>query len=280
MSLKLLGGALFFGALTAGHALAADLPPEIQVPELDMKEVTVASARGWYFRVDGGYTLNDDHHHVSTRNYDAATGSYDGGAFDKNRLDTDFSGDLGIGYQFNDLLRADVTGDLFSGDFNGRFDDGTPCTGESAGTTCRTKGHASFTAGSLMANGYFDVGTVAGFTPYLGAGLGATRIKWNDFHGSSNCLDGTSACTGTGGTDTSYSGKSDWRFTYALMAGVSYQVAANIKVDLGYRFSHVASGDMFGYSDADQAAGASGTMSRQGSLNRQEIRIGLRISTW
>ncbi len=62
--------------------------------------------------------------------------------------------------------------------------------------------------------------------------------------------------------------------TYALMAGVAYEVAPNVKVDLGYRFSHIAGGDMFG----DSAASA--TTGRDGALSRHEIRVGLRITTW
>jgi hypothetical protein len=29
-----------------------------------------------------------------------------------------------------------------------------------------------------MANGYVDLGTFAGFTPYVGAGAGVTRVAW------------------------------------------------------------------------------------------------------
>jgi opacity protein-like surface antigen len=130
-----------------------------------------------------------------------------------------------------------------------------------------------------MLNGYVDLGTLAGFTPYLGAGIGATYVDWSNVNAVATCIDGATGC-GAGSSGVRYPGQSDWRFTYALMAGVSYDVAANVKIDLGYRFSHVAGGDMFGYSSADSAAGAAGTMGRDGSLSRHEIRIGLRITTW
>jgi opacity protein-like surface antigen len=266
-------GGLMATAL-AGIAFADDLPPEIKMPE-----VSVKNAQGWYVRADLGYAVNSDHHGGGLRSYDAADGTYASDSFDSTRFDgSDFSGGLGIGYQFNDLLRADVTGDLFRGDFDGKFSDASPCAGGAVGTSCSYKGSSSFRAGSLMLNGYVDLGTLASFTPYLGAGIGATRINWDSVNVASSCVDGGRSCGG--GTSTRYPGENDWRFTYALMAGVSYDVAPNIKIDLGYRFSHVAGGGMFGYSSADSVAGAAGTMGRDGSLGRHEIRVGLRVTTW
>jgi opacity protein-like surface antigen len=263
-------------AAAAGTAFAGDLPPEITVPE-----VSVKAAQGFYGRVDLGYAVQSSLHGARLDAYDAATGDHDGSGFDSTRFGgNDFSGGLGVGYQFNDLLRADVTGDLFRGDFNGKFSSATPCAGGAAGTGCGGKTSASFSAGSLLANGYVDLGTVAGFTPYLGAGLGATRVSWNDARTTTACIDGLAACGGSVAASGRNSGEESWRFTYALMAGVAYQLAPNVKLDLGYRYSHVAGGDMFGYSAADTAAGASGTMGRDGAMARQEIRIGLRVTSW
>jgi opacity protein-like surface antigen len=270
--IEALAAAVLMAVATAGTALGGDLPPEIKVPE-----VTVAEAQGFYGRIDAGYAASSHMHEGQVRAYDAASGDYSSSNFDTTRFGgSDFSGGIGVGYQFNDLLRADVTGDLFRGDFNGKFASATPCAGGAAGTGCSGKTSAAFKAGSLMANGYVDLGTVAGFTPYVGAGLGTTRVSWDK-------VDGTTSCIGCGvpsSSGDSYSGKSDWRFTYALMAGVAYQVAPHVKIDLGYRYSRVGGGDMFGYSAADTAAGANGTMGRDGALVRQEIRIGLRVTSW
>ena len=266
--------------VSTGAALAGDTPPEIKVPEVSVPEVSVKDAKGWYVRGDIGYAVNASRNDTTFHAYDPAGGDYSSSRFDSSRFGGDFSGGLGVGYQFNDLFRADVTGDFFSGDFNGRVSSNSPCSGGSAGTGCSTKAHSSFRAGSLMVNGYVDLGTLAGFTPYVGAGLGATRVSWSSVNGIGSCVDGASGCGGAASVSTRYPGDSDWRMTYALMAGVAYEVAPNIKVDLGYRFSHVAGGDMFGYSAADSVAGAGGTMGRDGALSRHEIRIGLRITTW
>ncbi len=261
---------------SANVALAGDAPPR----EIKMPEVSVQAAKGWYVRGDVGYAVNASRSDTTFRAYDPAGGDYDSGHFDSNRFGGDFSGGLGIGYQFNDLFRADVTGDFFTGDFNGRVSSDSSCSGGAGGTGCSTKARSSFKAGSLMVNGYVDLGTVAGFTPYVGAGLGATHVSWSSVNAVGSCVDGVSGCAGAASVSTRYPGESDWRMTYALMAGVAYEIAPNVKVDLGYRFSHIAGGDMFGYSAADSAAGAGGTMGRDGALSRHEIRVGLRITTW
>lgn len=247
-------------AALAGPAIAGDLPPEVK-----LEEVNVKAAQGWYVRGDVGYAINTDHGGVDVRGSGSAP-------FDTTRFDSQFSGGLGVGYQFNDLFRADLTGDLFRGDFSGQFTAAGPCAGESAGG-CSSSGSSSFKAGSLMLNGYVDLGTLAGFTPYVGAGLGATHMRWDDVAATSTCV-GTSACGGSSYSDR-YAGESSWRVTYALMAGVAYDIAPNMKFDIGYRFSHVGSGDMFG--PGDTGADISG---HEGALMRHEIRVGLRISTW
>jgi len=255
----------------AGIAYAGDLPPEIKMPEVSVKD-----AKGWYVRGDLGYAVNASHGDMRFRAYDAATGDYSSDQFDSSRFSGDFSGELGVGYQFNDLIRADLTGDYFSGDFTGGSTSASPCAGGASGTGCSTRARSSYKAGSLMVNGYVDLGTLAGFTPYVGAGLGATRISWGNVNAIGSCVDSASGCGGASSVSTRYSGESDWRFTYALMAGVAYEVAPNVKLDLGYRFSHIAGGDMFGSSAAD----AGGTTGRDGDLSRHEIRVGLRITTW
>lgn len=263
-------------AMLAASAWAADNMP----PEITLKEVSVKEARGWYVRGDVGYAVHNRDSGASFQSYDASSGDYRTGTFDSTRFDGTFSGDIGVGYQFNDLLRADLTGDFFRGDFDGRFDSAAPCAGGAAGTGCSARGSSSFTGAGLMLNGYVDLGTLAGFTPYVGAGVGATHLRWGDFTASSSCVGGVSGCGGAAPSSTRYGGESDWRATYALMAGVAYDVSANVKIDLGYRYSHVAGGGMFGFSDADSVAGANGTMGRSGSLDRHEIRIGLRVLAW
>lgn len=74
---------------------------------------------------------------------------------------------------------------------------------------------------SLMVNGYYDLANKSKFTPYLGAGIGLTRVK-NDYVN----LDYP---------DYNLS-KSDNHFTWSTSIGVSYNVANNVDLDLSYSY--------------------------------------------
>src|SRR5690606_23219142 len=139
---------------------------------------------------------------------------------------------LGVGYQINRHLRTDLTADyLFKSDFTGS----TSGTCGTPGNTfpCSSTDSSSYKALLLMANAYVDLGTYRGITPYVGAGIGGARIKWDN-------LDNTI------GPDTwTHKGSKNWRFAWSLMAGASYCLTQNLQLDAGYRFTRVEGGRMF-----------------------------------
>ncbi len=254
---------LAFAAL-AGSARADD-KDLIDAPEVD---ITAGEPKaGLYLRADLGYSpwTGDD---------DASYRFNDGvnlGDFDDSRFGKPLSGGAGIGYQFNDLFRADLTGEFFEGTFEGSGRTAQPCSGAApAGTGCSYDGSADFRAYGFMANGYVDILNVSGFTPYVGAGIGATHVAWGTFTASPNCVDGAGACGGATFADERYAGEDGWRFTYALMAGVSYSVSDRVTLDIGYRFSDIAGGAMFSGGSSGEDAG----------LRRHEFRAGVRVSLW
>ncbi len=227
-------------------ATAADLAPEITLAEAG----TISAGTGPYLRADLGF---------APWTGDEGAGLVDGAGtyrgFDEGRFSHPVSYGVGVGYQVTDVLRADVTVDTFKDRFGAEGGCGAGCTA-SYGADYRGVG--------VMANGYADLATVAGFTPYVGAGLGATRLKWSDAGATYNC--GGVNC----GAD-SFDGAAEWRFTYALMAGVSYAVTDRVKLDLGYRYSDMAGGDTF-------RAGAS--HGEDDGFARHEFRAGLRVALW
>lgn len=273
---RVCGIALSAGLLLPGAVLADD-EDLLDAPEITISTEANAGGRV-YLRGDIGYSPWRDEGDPFYRSFDGGTGSYDHVPFDNARFDKPLSGTVGIGYRFTDVLRADVTAEYFEGRFDGSSFTSGPCAGEGAGTSCALSHTANFSALGLMANGYVDLATLAGFTPYLGAGIGATRIDWNTVHETSACVAGGGACSGATGT-ASYRGEDSWRFTYALMAGVSYDVTDRLKFDVGYRYSHVAGGDMFGFG-AEALSGAAGTKGHDDGLSRHEIRAGLRFALW
>lgn len=211
----------------AGPALAADpyYPPAEPAPPQVVYEDE--SYGGWYIRGDL------DYHWTSLRgiNYVLYNEPGSSNSFDYGDIDGAGSLGLGVGYQINNHLRADLTGDYwFKGDFNGQT------TGWCDGIgVCSSSDKTKFSALLLMANAYVDIGTWHGFTPYVGAGIGGAHVKWDDL-------------ANTIGTTTTYhKGGKNWRFAYALMAGASYCLTDNLKLDAGYRYVNFEGGEMFGY---------------------------------
>ena len=261
-------------------ALAADYDPPIYVDQAP-EYVPVEIGSGWYLRGDVGYILKDRTGNVDYRTFDATPpGTYSDYSFATRAIDTDFTFGGGFGYHFNDWLRADATVEGFRGDFNGTTTMPAPCSGAMpAGTTCRSEDSAKFSAIGIMANAYADLGTYAGFTPYVGGGLGYSLIRWGDLDGSAYCVG--AACPTTAAVGTSlHGGEDNWRFTYALMAGVAYDISKNLKLDVGYKYRHIQGGDMFGWNAADSAAGASGVQGRDKGFDTHEVKVGLRYDLW
>jgi opacity protein-like surface antigen len=247
--LGIAGLAAALASSVALPALAADYvePPVIEAPA-EQVVYDAPNVGGWYIRGD------IDYHWADFRDADyiiygdpGTTGSLDGD------LKGAMSLGAGIGYQVNDYFRVDLTGDyFFKSDFDGETSgfcgDGLPCTSSDS---------SSVQAFLLLANAYVDLGTYNGFTPYVGAGIGGAHVKWDKLVNKDR--DG----------EFEHDGDSNWRFAYAAMAGVSYCLTDTTKLDVGYRFSRIEGGRMFGYSTGAGPGYDNG-------FNTHEVRAGLR----
>ncbi len=248
--LSLFSLALACAAGCSAIASASDLPPEISLPEAG----TVSAGTGLYLRGDLGYAWTGDEDAV----LEGAAAPVSG--FDNERFSHPVSFGAGIGYQFTDVLRADLSVETFKDRFGA---DG------GCGAGCAASFGADYRGVGVMANGYVDLATIAGFTPYVGAGLGATRLSWSDAGAAYRCLGGPGTCAGEGAQ--AFDGGSEWRFTYAVMAGVSYALNERVKIDFGYRYSDLAGGGNI----------RSGAMhGADDGFSRHEIRAGLRFALW
>ena len=90
-------------------------------------------------------------------------------------------------------------------------------------TTGAKKGGTDFTkleSQSLMLNAYYDIDTGTKFTPYVGAGIGYSKLK------ASYTLTAENATLS----------ESDYQFTWQAGVGVAYAVNDNLSLDLGYRY--------------------------------------------
>ncbi len=242
-------------------AAAADImepPPVIEAPEPAPVYVAPAEASGWYIRGDLGYGFSDD---VDAEYINYGNPGVFGGL--SGELDDAFSAGVGVGVQVNKHFRVDLTADRwFKKDFKGS----TSGVWNNAGTPTAytTSDTASVSTWLLLANAYVDLGTWHGITPYVGAGIGGAHVKWDDLTNANNP-------GGPPGGPFVHEGKAGWRFAAAVMAGASYCLNRNLKLDAGYRFSHIKGGKMFGY----EAGGNNGPGWDKG-LNTHEVRAGLR----
>jgi opacity protein-like surface antigen len=199
-------------------------------------------------------------------------------------------GDLGVGYQFNSWFRVDLTGDINpylkrygpTVIFNGTtpmppiWDAGqgsTACvysvtTNSTTGaqqftyTSCTASPYGSLTSQNYLLNGYVDLGTWWGMTPYVGAGAGVSyldssaNVDYRYMNGkpygnrghNTNCV--VDSGSSSGGATCFYYGYpmdrgptySGINFAWALMTGFAIDIGPHLKLDIGYRYKNLGSG--------------------------------------
>lgn len=296
---------------------AADLDQILYGSELPVTK-TVEIGSGWYLRGDLGYQVNTKYRSAATGGANPFVGLAPftpGGALNKENDFSKMSASIGVGYHLNDLFRMDfnlATIGLNSNSQGGVFTGG--CDGTRTVTTINyvagvpvlpgttTSGADSVDCGGGitvknsmylgMLNGYVDLGTFAGFTPYVGGGLGVAYTK-QTATATGRCsgsqvtsgVAGVSQTTNTFVCDnqTSYTApaadvallaykEDQWSLAYALNAGVGYQVAKNLTLDVGYQFTSAP--------DAMYANFNGTNITRHKGINVHEVRVGLRYDLW
>jgi opacity protein-like surface antigen len=223
---------LLAGALLGGSAIAADMPGSWTPPAPSLPSMpSLGPASNWYVRGDFGYGWFRVDRAVSAPGFASPS---------DNTLDKTAVIGGGVGYK-GSWLRTDVTLDYSATSYRG------------------TPGDTTAKIGALTAlfNGYLDLGTWYGLTPYLGAGTGASQIKVTDY-------TSTFAPPFTPGLSNT-----QWKFAWAAMAGTAYSITPNLAVDLGYRYLNLG--------DISTASDAAGAMTLK-NLAAHEVRVGVRWS--
>jgi opacity protein-like surface antigen len=151
----------------------------------------------------------------------------------KMTLDAGFLGTAAVGYDFAGPFRAEAEygwqkNDLDTLSYSNRI--GNINQGD-----LKTQ--------SMMVNGYYDVDTGSPWSPFVGAGIGWAKVDLN--------------------TPALPFGDNDDVFAYQFMAGVAYNVSANLAIDAQYRF--------FGTQDAT-------IQDADFSMNSNDLMLGLRYS--
>ncbi len=208
-------------AAAMGTAQAADFPQPKEpdyiepLPPMEMRG-------GVYIRGFVGMTNQDfrglDFIELHDPNYQFTF--LDKGSFDSGPL---FGG--GLGYQFNEWFRMDVTGE-----YRGKVDftalDHAMWVGEGFPLEWTNDHRAKKSEWLILANAYLDLGTWKGLTPYVGAGIGASRNTISNYRDINVSLNGV----------WYGDSHSKWNLAWALHAGLGFEVTDQLTLDLAYRY--------------------------------------------
>jgi len=291
-------------AALCGRAAVAAGMPFLSAPEPAPATPPVEIGSGWYLRGDVGYEsmtapiITTDLTTLASRINNA-------------------SGGIGVGFQFNQWFRADLTLDRSvnrqqgSGasmycpygtlvnvpnvDINGTLQTVEAYLYNPA-ETCTPLVNAHINRTSLIANGYFDLGNWWGVTPYVGAGIGVSYLQTSASvnyyeNGTGNLWAPNLGVAGAYLAWYNLAGQQvavnqqypfaqlnynfsqtvkDYKLAWNFMAGASYDISQNLKLDLHYRLLGVGS-----------FTGFPGVLSGTGAVTKdllsQEVRLGFRL---
>lgn len=127
----------------------------------------------------------------------------------------------GVGYKFG-WFRGDLTGE-YRTKANYRAAVAWAANGGAFGADVYS---ANFSTALFLANGYVDLGTWWGITPYVGGSVGVASNQFSGF------------------IDNSFGYARDHstaNLAWAASAGLAFNVTSNLKVDIGYRYLDLGS---------------------------------------
>jgi opacity protein-like surface antigen len=225
-------------ALISTGAAAADLPA-VMPPPLMQTAVVEDIGSGWYLRGDIGMSnqqVGSLFNKIYTDGVPAAGLAPPSSVSNMHKgFDAAPTFGVGVGYQWNNWLRFDLTGEYRGkANFHGLDIAHFPTN------NLADEYHASKSEWVAMVNGYIDLGTWWCVTPFVGAGVGMAYNTIHDFKDIS-VLPGGQAGIATGATS------SQWQFAWALHAGLAYKVTPGFTIELAYRYMNLgnaASGDL------------------------------------
>ncbi|WP_406854687.1 outer membrane protein [Alsobacter sp. KACC 23698] len=255
-SLKILAlaGAMAIGAI--GVAQAADMPLP---PPPPMAPEPLPEFSGWYLRGDvgAGITQMGELHSTFDAGFDVP-----GLLVARKSVEDQFFVGAGFGYQFNNWFRADLTGEYRGGGRYAAIESYT--TSSCGGAVCFDNYNGNIRSSVFLANGYVDLGTWVGVTPFVGAGVGFANHKLSGLTDVDHQLGGY----GFAGDH------SKTNFAWALMAGLGYNVSPNLKLELGYRYLNM--GDVESGAIRCQNTPFCGNEVHKFSLASHDLRLGMR----
>jgi opacity protein-like surface antigen len=257
------------GAVTlmSTAAFAADMPiagPPMYAPP------PPADFGGWYLRGDVGFSNQSVDRVVDTN-----AAAYNNVAVSQT---SSFGSagifDVGVGYQFNNWFRADVTAQ-WRGKSNFTGLDVVTGTGPLAGFVGTDSYTATKSEFLFLANAYVDLGTWWCVTPFIGAGIGTARVSMANFTdtGFFHIPPFPSAPV----TSFNYAGQaSQWNFAWAVHTGLAYKVTPSVTLELAYSFIDLGPGLTGRTFSFDQVTNTTHAPFRFNDLTSHDLTLGVR----
>src|SRR5665213_47973 len=233
-------------SLLSSAAFAADMPSIMPPPPQPYyAPPPVEDFGGWYLRGDIGFS---NQRVGNIRKSDPLAYSQISSLQETTNFDSGGIFDVGVGYRFNNWLRTDVTAQ-YRGSANFK---GTDVFNASAfGVAYNGQDNYSASKSELLflANAYVDLGTWWCITPFVGAGVGTSRVTISGFsdNGVNNLQQPAApAAPFAGGppvaSSATASSGSQWNFAWALHAGLAYQISPNVTLELAYSYVDLGPG--------------------------------------
>lgn len=238
----------------ATSVLAADYDPPLFIEEAP-EYVPVEIGSGWYLRGDVGYSLKDTY-----KNRTFGSGGYTMLLDESNQPVT---ASFGIGYHFNDFLRAEAnvgTLPYYKAGLNYLTVEPDNTVESRVGVEAKNR------MWSGIVNVYGDLGTFAGFTPYVGVGAGMVSAKrqyrFHQDYVDPNVVDYTFVDS-----------KRNYSFAYTLGAGIAYNLSTNLALDVGYQYMSAPRAERV------EIVGPA-TYAIHKGVDFHQVKVGLRYSLW
>jgi opacity protein-like surface antigen len=264
-------------SLLSSVAFAADMPSIMPPPPVSYAPPPIEDFGGWYLRGDIGFS---NQRVDNIRKNDPLAYSQISSLRETNTFDSGGIFDVGVGYRFNNWFRTDVTAQ-YRGNANFK---GTDVFNASAfGVAYNGQDNYSASKSELLflANAYVDLGTWWCITPFVGAGVGTSRVTISGFsdNGVNNLQQpGAPALPFAGGPPvasaaTAASG-SQWNFAWALHAGLAYQISPNVTLELAYSYVDLGTGTTGVISDF--TGFQAGHVFKFNNITSNDVKLGVR----
>lgn len=253
--------------LIASQAFATDYNSGVVTKAPSVEYTDVEYGSGWYLRGDISYNVRGR----SSTSFTTIDTNSDAGVLQaQGDYDDSVGVRVGFGNRISPNLRLEVNAEQI---FDSNFD-----SNQAFDLLTTQQTNLTYNARSFFINGYFDLPSVAQFTPYVGGGIGLARLSYN-FTQTFTCNTAAdvpcqtpAASLAAGESSTIVRNSETWEEGFQLGAGIGWKLDDHWTADLGYTYTSFGSGDEIEYDD--------GSAIDDDGFELHQVRLGVRYDIW